>query len=137
MSEQNKQVVRRYFAEIWSKGNYDVVDELVEAGHSPSGGMALSPEAIKHFVPMFRSAFPDIRYELELLMAEGDKVMAYWKAQGTHKGRFRGVEPTGKTVNYQGFDVYRLVNGKMAERWGLNDDLGLLRSNLVPLRPRH
>jgi len=127
MSEQNKELVRRYFAEIWSGGNYNAADDLVGGGQPASTGMPMNPDGIKHVASLFRTAFPDIKYDLALLVAEGDIVMAHWKAKGTHKGMFRGVEPTGKEITYQGFDVYRVVNGKLVERWGLNDDLGLLQ----------
>lgn len=127
MSEQNKEIVRRYFAEIWSSGHYDVADQLVEAGHQISTGTPMSPDVIKHVASLFRTAFPDIKYDLAVVVAEDDIVVAHWKAKGTHKGMFRGVEPTGKEITYQGFDVYRVVNGKLVERWGLNDDLGLLQ----------
>lgn len=127
MSDQNKEIVKRYFAEIWSSGHYDVADELVEAGHQVSTGTPMAPDFIKHVASLFRTAFPDIKYDLAVLVAEGDIVVAHWKAKGTHKGMFRGVEPTGKEITYQGFDVYRVVNGKLVERWGLNDDLGLLQ----------
>ena len=74
------------------------------------------------------SAFPDIKYTVQELVAECDKVMSYWTAQGTHKGEFRGVPATGKQINYRGFDLYRLSGGKIVERFGgFNDDLMLLQ----------
>jgi steroid delta-isomerase-like uncharacterized protein len=87
-----------------------------------------------------RSAFPDIKYTVQEFVAEGDKVMAYWTAQGTHRGEFRGIPPTGKLVNYRGFDLYRLSNGRLVERFGgFNDDLMLLQqlgAVTLPEQPR-
>ncbi|HXG36790.1 MAG TPA: ester cyclase, partial [Dehalococcoidia bacterium] len=91
-----------------------------------TGGMVMSPDIIKRVVSLFRGAFPDIVYDIQQIISEGDKVMVHWKAQGTHQGEFRGVSPTGKRITYSGFDLYRMVNGKIVERWGQNDDLGLL-----------
>jgi len=127
MSEQDKAVVRRYFAEVWSKGNYDVADEVIARGVPATTGMAMSPEMIKRVVPLMRAAFPDITYKVDQIIAEGDRIVAYWTASGTHKGEFRGVAPTGKQIKFSGFDIYRMSDGKLAERWGLNDDLGLLQ----------
>jgi predicted ester cyclase len=127
MSEENKAVVRRYFEEIWSKGNFGVADEIVGApGVTAAEPPRMSPERIKQVVSMMRQAFPDIKYTVQEIVAEGDKMMVYWTAQGTHQGEFRGIAPTGKQINHRGFDIYRMEGGRIVERpGGFNDDLGL------------
>jgi predicted ester cyclase len=129
MSEENKALVRRYFAEIWSKGNLDLADELLGTpGSTAAGPPAMDPQRIKQIVAAMRAAFPDIEYTVAEMLVDGDKVMAYWTAQGTHRGEFRGVAPTGKRIDYRGFDLYRLAGGRIVERiGGLNDDLSLLQ----------
>ncbi len=122
MSEANKAVVKRYFEEIWSKGNVDVIDEL-------TGYPKERSDRLKQTVTGMHVSFPDIKYTVQEMVAEGDKVMAYWTAQGTHKGEFRGIPATGKPINYRGFDLYRLASGRIVERFGgFNDDLMLLQS---------
>ena len=121
MSEANKAVVKRYFEEIWSKANFPVLTEV-------TGYEQERLDRMKQGISRMHSAFPDIKYTVQEMVAEGDKVMAYWTATGTHKGEFRGVPATGKQINYRGFDLYRLSGGKIVERFGgFNDDLMLLQ----------
>ncbi len=129
MSEINKAAVRRFFDEIWSKGNMGVADELVgKPGAGPAEPPIMYPERIKQIVTRMRTAFPDIKYTVQEMVAEDDRVMAFWTAQGTHKGEFMGVAPTGKLVNYRGFDLYKLSGGRLVERYGgFNDNLMLLQ----------
>ena len=130
-TDANKAVIRRLFADVFNRGDTDVVDELVGAevlGHDPT-----SPEprrgfaSVKQVVVLFRTAFPDGRFPLEDLIAEGDKVVARWGLQGTHRGAFMGVGPTGKPVSVTGIAIYRLADGKIVEYWGNFDTLGLLQ----------
>lgn len=121
MSEANKAVVKRYFEEIWSNGNVEFVDEL-------TGYPKERSDRLKQTVTGMHVSFPDIKYTVQEMVAEGDKVMAYWTAQGTHNGEFRGIPATGKQINYRGFDLYRLASGRIIERFGgFNDDLMLLQ----------
>jgi predicted ester cyclase len=64
-----------------------------------------------------RAAFPDLRYTVEDMVSEGDKVVARWHWEGTHDGVFRDIPPTGKRVSLTGIVIYRLDGGKVVERW--------------------
>ena len=64
---------------------------------------------------------------VEDLIAEGDKVVARWRARATHQGEYAGVPPTGKEVEFTGISVYRIGAGKIAESWTVEDELGLMR----------
>jgi predicted ester cyclase len=78
-------------------------------------------------VAMFRSAFPDIQFTLDHILAEGDRVAIRLTGRGTHRGVFMGIAPTGKQVSFGGMAFIRLQNGKFAERWGLSDMPGLMQ----------
>src|SRR5690348_4470917 len=102
MDDANKQLVRRFYEELWNKGNFDAADELVSAdyfrhdlrpGDAPPG-----PAGQKSVAERFRSAFPDVRLQLEALVAEGDLVAARWTIFGTHTGAWGDVAPTGRKV---------------------------------------
>ncbi|MSQ32084.1 MAG: hypothetical protein EXR59_02450 [Dehalococcoidia bacterium] len=122
MSEANKAIVKRYFEEIWSKGNVELVDEL-------TGYPKERADRLKEGVTRMHISFPDIKYTVQELVAEGDKIMSYWTAEGTHKGEYRGIPATGKHITYRGFDLYRLSGGRIVERFGgFNDDLMLLQA---------
>jgi predicted ester cyclase len=75
---------------------------------------------------MFRSAFPDVRATIDDLIAEGDKVVVRSTWHGSHKGDFFGIPPTGKDFTLTAIDIVRVVDGKVVEHWGNEDDLGML-----------
>jgi steroid delta-isomerase-like uncharacterized protein len=106
MSEENKALARREVEEIFTQGKLDVADEIY-ASDFVDYDLVLpqtmnGPEEMKEYVDMYRSAFPDLRVTLEDQVAEGDKVVNRWTAQGTHQGEYRGVAPTGKEVEFAG-----------------------------------
>ena len=75
---------------------------------------------------MFRAGFPDWHSETGILVAEGDLVVEQFTASGTHQGEIFGVPPSGRTVSMPGINVWRLRDGRVVERWGRLDELGLL-----------
>jgi steroid delta-isomerase-like uncharacterized protein len=127
--EANKRLVVRFYEELWNRGDYDAADELVAAdyvrhdlrpGDAPPG-----PAGQKAVAQRFRSAFPDVRLEVEALVAERDLVVARWTMSGTHQGSWGDVKPTGRRVRFSGVNFFRIADGKIAEIWNLRDDLGL------------
>jgi len=83
---------------------------------------------------MYRTAFPDVHFTIEDQIAEGDRVVTRWTARGTHQGPLVGIPPTSKQVTMSGIAIYRLVDGKIVEQWGVNDMLGLLQQlGVVPI----
>jgi steroid delta-isomerase-like uncharacterized protein len=128
-AEDNKALVRRFYEEVWRKGNYQVADEVFAPDYvrhdlRPTQA-APGPEGQKQIARAFRAAFPDLRFEVEMVIAEDDYVMARWIASGTHAGRWGDVEPTGRSVTFSGVNVFRLEGGCVAEIWNHRDDLGL------------
>ncbi|MGH2538835.1 MAG: ester cyclase [Candidatus Promineifilaceae bacterium] len=129
MSEQNKMLVRRDVQEVWNRGNYVLVDQLVASdyvGHQPRNE-ANGREGYKQFFVMLRAGFPDIHFTVDDQIAEGDKVVTRWTARATHKGQFQGIPPTGKRGEVTGTTIYRVANGKIVEGWTNVDDLGMLQ----------
>ena len=74
-----------------------------------------------------REACPDWHSDLELLVGEGDIVVEQFTASGTQRGELAGVAPTGREVFMPGINIFRIAGGRIAERWGRVDELGLLR----------
>jgi steroid delta-isomerase-like uncharacterized protein len=74
-----------------------------------------------------RAAFPDLRVEINDLIAEGDKVVARNTVTGTHRGEFMGIPPTGRRVAYDEIFVVRFADGRIAETWGVVDLASLMR----------
>lgn len=129
MSEQNKIQARRLFEDVWNRGDFTVLDELIASdyvGHSPPHEIHGS-EGGKQFVSAFRSGFPDIHFMVEDQIAEGDRVAIRWTARGTHQGEFQGIPSTGKQVVVTGIGIFRVANGKLVEGWTNADMLAMLQ----------
>ena len=82
-----------------------------------SAGTPPGPEGFRQFYARLRSAFPDLRYTVDDLIAEGDKVVVRWTWSCTHTSVFRGIAPTGKQATVTGMAIYCLAGGKIVERW--------------------
>ena len=84
-------------------------------------------EGLKQFVSMIRAGFPDLRVTLEDEIAEGEKVVTRWIAQGTHQGELMGIAPTGNRVTIRGITIHRIGEGKIVEEWENWDALGMMQ----------
>ena len=81
----------------------------------------------KKRVTLYRNAFPDLRFNVEDLIAEGESVTARWSCRGTHKAELNGIAPTGKQITISGISVVRFSSGKMVEGWVNWDALGMMQ----------
>jgi steroid delta-isomerase-like uncharacterized protein len=131
MSERNKSVERRLIEQVWNRGNFAVVDELIASdyiGHSSTpDGETEGRQGYKQFYAALRHAFPDLQVTVEDQIAEGDRVVTRWTARGTHTGSFQDIPPTGKQGDITGITIDRIANGKVVECWTNADDLGMLQ----------
>jgi steroid delta-isomerase-like uncharacterized protein len=138
MSEEaNKVLVRRFYDEVWARGNLDVADELFadeyERHDFREGEPTPGPEGQKRIAADFRAAFPDLTWEIDFILADGDFVAGRWTATGTHLGVWAGVEPSGRPMQFSGINVFRFADGKVVEIWNHRDDLGLLQQLGAPV----
>jgi steroid delta-isomerase-like uncharacterized protein len=132
MSEEetrNMSNERRFFEEIWNKGNFAVANDLIAADYidHDSSNSSAGPEGVRQEVSLYRTAFPDLFFAIEDILADGDKVVTRIVASGTHKGDLPGIAATGKPVTMSGMVMTRYKNGKAAEAWVKFDFLGLYR----------
>jgi predicted ester cyclase len=130
-TEQNKQLVRRQFDEIWNKGDWATAEELYAPGyvnHDPyNPDQGTGPGGFKQRVSGYRAVLHDFDLRIEHQVAEGDMVETHWSLRGTHAGELEGTAPTGKAVYVDGQLLSRIVGGKFVEEWVHWDTLGLLR----------
>jgi steroid delta-isomerase-like uncharacterized protein len=127
--DSNVRIVKKFFEEVWNKGNSSAVDEFLAPGfidHNALSGDRKGLQGYKDTVSNFRTAFPDITYSLDQVLAEGDRVAIRLSAHGTHKGNFMGIPASTKQVSFGGMTFIRIQGGKLAELWGLVDMPGLL-----------
>ncbi len=118
------------FGEIVNTGELDAFPEVVADGcvdNDPAPGQGAGPEGFKAFFTDMRSAFPDLKVEPQTMVSEGDKVAFAYTLTGTHDGEFMGIAATGKPIEIRGMQIGRFEDGKMVERWGSSDELGILK----------
>ena len=132
-TEENKTIVRR-FEELFNEKQVDRADEFVAPDYIDHGalpGQAPGLDGAKQKWAMYIAAIPDLRVPIEDMVAEGDKVMVRWTAEGTQRGELLGIPPAGKRLRFSGISIYRLAEGKVAEVWEQFDRLGLMQQHGV------
>jgi steroid delta-isomerase-like uncharacterized protein len=135
-AEENKALFRRIYEELWNRGNLSVADEVIAPdfmNHSASPDSNRGPESVRGTLTWARNAFPDVHFEIEELVAEGDIVAGRLTMSGTHEGPLMGTPPTGRSVRTNHMHFVRFRDGKAVEHWGVRDDLGMMRQlGLIP-----
>ena len=139
--EQNKATARRWSEELWGRGNLAVADEIIAPDyvrHDPGDPFpARGPEDVKRLVAMLRTMLPDLRIEVEEIVAEGELVVSRYTTTATDTRGFMGKPPTGKSIRTSAMQMFRFDHGKIVESWAARDDLGTLRQlgHLPPMSP--
>ena len=123
--EENKEIVCR-FIEAYNNRNLDLIDDFVAPDYVDHTNKVCR-EGLKQLFAMGLNAFPDWHETIEDIIAEGDKVWVRLAYTGTHKGEFMGLAPTGKKIKSKAVDIYRIVNGKLAEYWNVTDNVNILK----------
>ncbi len=75
---------------------------------------------------MMRTAFPDLKFEVDFMLSDGDMVAVYLTMSGTQKGEFMGMPASGKEFNSKTVDILRIVDGKAVEHWGVMDGMTMM-----------
>ena len=123
MSEANKELLRRWFEEVWNKGRADAIDEMFDENGIAHGLADDASQPIKgpsNFRPFhrtFREAFPNMTIVIEDMVAEGDRVAARCSVRGKHEGEFMGRAATQAPVEFTGMTIVRIDSGKIVEAW--------------------
>jgi steroid delta-isomerase-like uncharacterized protein len=130
MSAANKEVIRAFIEHVLNLGRFDRMNDLVLENFielDPLPGQQQGREGLKAVLMQFRSAFPDIRWRIDEMVSEGEKVVTRFTWTGTHRDTFLGIPATGRQVEVKGVVIDRLETGKMADSRILMDTLGLLQ----------
>ncbi|MER6260752.1 MULTISPECIES: ester cyclase [Streptomyces] len=131
MSQQTNIAAQTAFGEAVVAGDLDALDAIVApdaVDHDPAPGQGPGPDGYKAMFGELRSAFPDLHVQVEHLMATDDELAFAYVITGTHLGPLMGRPPTGRKVSYRGMQISRFDgDGKLVERWGSSDELGMLR----------
>ncbi len=128
-SSENKEFVRKYFTidgstEAGLKQYLDAHDPEYKT-HSVTGDMNLAKA--KQINLAMLAAFPDLKFEIDDMFAEGDKVVVRYTMTGTNQGSYMGAPPTGKKISLNGISIYKIAGGRLVESWGVFDRLSLMQ----------
>lgn len=122
----NKKVVQRFVEECWNQGDLNKVSQYLTDQvrfHDPVfPNLGTGLQNIKNHIEACHKAFPDLRFTIDDTIAERNEVVLHWRANGTHRGPFLGMQPTNRKFNLEGTSIYRLENSKIAEEhanWNL------------------
>ena len=129
MSEKNKTLVRRFVEVCQTRHDLGRMSEFISSefvNHTAQPPLKGTFEGAKQLHEMLIAAFPDMKFVIRDMVAEGDKVVTYKTLQGTHQGDFMGIPPTGKRIECDVIDIMRIADGKCLEHWHVMDQLGLM-----------
>ena len=130
MSKEANLATLTKFAEAVNTGNFDLFKEAVSienVDHDPAPGQVPGPEGYRMFFSGLRNAFPDLSVAPETLVADDESIAFAYTITGTQNGPFMGIAPTGKKIKIRGMQISKFKDGKMVERWGSSDELGMLQ----------
>jgi steroid delta-isomerase-like uncharacterized protein len=128
--EFNKKVTRRLIEEVANGRDLTVMDELVAEDFveiEPAPGQGPGREGLRQVFASMHRAFPDLHWQTEEQIAEGNKVVTRFTWSGTHEGEFAGVPATGKTVKVKGIVIDEFEDSVMFRSRILSDDLSLFQ----------
>jgi predicted ester cyclase len=137
MPTDAKALVRRFYEEMENEGRLEVADELCDPGfrdvhNSSARGPVQGIDGLKRLAKALHEEL-GIRITIEDLIEEGDKIVARISSQSTSKGDFMGVPAAGHSFTSQGVEIFRVANGKLAERWVFIDQLPIMRElGIIP-----
>ncbi len=128
-AEENKALVRRVFEQGINAQDDAAIRETIAKDYVNHDMPAPSPgsEGFRQVIGMFRAAFPDMRVNLEDVLADGDKVVTRGFFTGTHQGDFMGVPASGASIRVSYIDMWRIADGKAVENWVRLDMLSLMQ----------
>jgi steroid delta-isomerase-like uncharacterized protein len=140
MATGHEDIFRRWFDDIWNRGDVDVADEVLAPQatlHETAAGAGGTQDldGFKAMASALRRAFPDVRFHVDDSFGSGDRAVARLTVTGTHSGPGLGVAPTGRSFRIPGIVVIRMSDGRIAEGWSSFDLLGLYEQLGVLKRP--
>ncbi len=119
--ERNKEIGRLWFEEMWSKPDFDLAHQIIHPDYDPEWVQIpkKGPEQVIHEMKYFRSAFHDLTYKIQNIIADEKKVWVHYKASAVHSGNAWGFEPSNKKVELEAMAILEIdCDGKVINRWG-------------------
>ena len=127
-----KAILTDFVREVWNEGNLAAADRylapLYKIHHDPGDPWdkkELDLEGFKERVRTSRAPFPDQKFEIRELFADGNAVVMTWFWTGTHRGDIPGFPASGKTIRMSGATVYYFEGDRISGHWQIKDALGV------------
>ncbi|MCG8589495.1 MAG: ester cyclase [Proteobacteria bacterium] len=123
MSREHLDLIARFYA-AFNRHDMDALDELVRpdiVDHNPGPGQPPGLPGLKKSLSDFRVAFPDMVVENQAIVCDGDLAMVRSRCRGTHEGDLLNLPPTGKSVDFDAIDNWRIEGGRLAEIWHVEE----------------
>ena len=122
-----EQFVENFNERDWERQRALFADDYVNHNPPPFPGADAGPDGMIFAMKTFSGAFPDARAEARAILTDGDHVVLHNVIRGRHEGEFLGVEATGKEAKAEFIHIFRVEDGRIAERWGLIDAMSLMQ----------
>jgi predicted ester cyclase len=130
-----KRTLTAFIQRVWDEGDVDAADIYIAPHYTihhdpgdPWDGQTLDLAGYKDRVSKSRAAFPDQRFELQGLYADGDSVVMTWLWAATHQGDLPGFRATGATIRMSGATVYDFdADDRLTGHWQITDRLGVFQ----------
>ncbi len=129
MSQEENFATLGKLADAVSTGKFELLDDVFAQNivdHDPAADQGPGPDGYKHFFAGMRAAFPDLKVTVDHLVSTDTDIGMAYTISGTHKGIFAGIAPTNVSISARGMQIARFEGGKIVERWGSSDELGIL-----------
>lgn len=125
--EANKATVRRFIDEIFLKGDFGAVDELLTDDFTPHTWGPTPPgrDGLKEAIQRVSKGISDPSMVIEDVIAEGDRVAVRLTSSATHTGDFMGMPASGERYEIGEIHIFRLRDGRVSEHWHQADFMGM------------
>lgn len=130
MTKQDNLAVQQKFGSAVNSGQLELLRDVIAShvvDHDPAPDQGVGPEGYIRMFAALRTSFPDLAVSVDQIVTDDDKIAIAYTMTGTQKGEFFGVAPTGRKIRARGVQIARFQDGKMVERWGSSDQLGILQ----------
>jgi len=137
MSEENKIIVLRFYQEVMNQGKVELLDEIMAADFRDHGetlfGSPQGREVLKAGILGARSLLSDLTVQIHDILGDGELVGVRGIMRCTQQGPFLGVDPSGNELSWTGLAIFRVVDGRLTERWFNSDSLSIVQQlGIVP-----
>ncbi len=129
-TDENRAIYERFVREVLENGHLERADELVAqdvVSHSPMPEQLPGRDGFKQSLRQFHAALSELRIEIRDMIAEGPKVVGYFRVSAKHTGNFMGIAATGERVEYDEMAIVRIERGVIVEHWSVADMFDMLQ----------